>query len=370
MTEMVKAAVLSAPEQIEVREFPKPTPRDGAFLLRMEMVGICGTDKHSYKGESKLYAGTEIESDINYPIIPGHEPVGVVAEMDGPRKDYYGVDLKVGDRVYFWPDVICGCCPYCRDVAGYGFPWCEHTITYGVTMSCAEPPHLFGGWAEYVYITPQTFVYKVPEDLPVDVAVLAELMSVFYRLDETGDTVVVQGIGPLGLCQVAKAALMGAGDIVAVDHSPYRLELAKEFGATHTINVEEMPSTERIKFVKGLTGGRGADMVVEAAGVPQAVIEGIEMLRRGGQFIEMGNYVDMGEVPINPHRHLCAKAIRLFGVSNHPYKEIGPVLKWLRRHMRSVDFSRMISHRFALEQVKQALEVSMQLESMKVVLVP
>lgn len=371
MSDKVRAAVLLAPGKIELRDFPYPKLEDDAFMLKMEMSGICGTDKHSYRGETKLYAGTETEADFRYPIIPGHENVGVVAEFGkNGRTDFYGEKLKVGDRVTMWPDIICGNCYYCRDEVGYGFPWCEHKENYGVTLSCVDPPHLFGGWSQYMYITGPTFVYKVPEALPLDMAILAELMSVFYGLDKVGDTVVVQGVGPLGLCQAIKARILGAGNIIVTDASQYKLDLALEFGADYALNINDTTSEERIRKVKELTGGHGADMVVECAGVPQAVVEGIEMLRRGGQYIEMGNYVEMGEVPMSAHKHLCTKAIRLTGISNHPYTGMGPAMKMMEKLQNRIDFSKVVSHRFKLDDVQEAMLTSMHPDSMKVVITP
>ena len=371
MSKKVKAAVLSGPGKIDIREFPYPAIKDDDFIMKMEIAGICGTDKHSYKGEMKLYAGTEIESDFQYPVIPGHENVGTVFEIGKkPRKDFYGEDLHIGDRIYMWPDVICGNCLYCRDAVNYGFPFCENKHSYGVTITCQNPPHLFGGWAEYMYITSDVFVYKIPDGMSLEKAVLPEFMSVFYDLDKVGDTVVVQGVGTLGLCQVIKARILGAGTIIAIDRSKYKLKLAKEFGADYTINIDEMEEKDRIKKVKDLTHGHGADMVVECAGVPQAIIEGIEMMRRGGQYIEMGSYVEMGTIPLNPHRHLCAKSIRLRGISNHPYLAVGPALKLIERYSNTINFEKIISHKFKLEDVKAAVEKSMEPDSMKVVIMP
>lgn len=371
MSKKARAAVLLAPGKIELRDFPYPKLEDDAFIMKMEMSGICGTDKHSYRGETKLYAGTETEADFRYPIIPGHENVGVVAELGkNGRTDFYGRKLKIGDRVTMWPDIICGNCYYCRDEVGYGFPWCEHKENYGVTLSCVDPPHLFGGWSEYMYITGPTFVYKIPDGVSNEVAMFAELMSVFYNLDKVGDTVVVQGVGPLGLCQAIKARILGAGTIVAIDSSEYKLNLAREFGADVAININNTTSEERIKKVKDLTHGHGADMVVECAGVPQAVVEGIEMLRRGGQYIEMGNYVEMGTVPLSAHKHLCTKSIRLTGVSNHPYTGMGPAMLMMEKQSKLYDFSKIISHKFKLEDVEAAVHKSMEPDSMKVVITP
>ena len=143
MDNKVKAAVMVQPGKIEIQEFPFPALEAGALLLKVAMCGICGTDKHTWRGETKQYAGTEAESDTPFPIIPGHEVIGVVAELNNqnrPRLDYNGERLHVGDRVALCPDVICGECYDCRHT--FAFPWCEKLRGYGNAFSATEPPHI------------------------------------------------------------------------------------------------------------------------------------------------------------------------------------------------------------------------------------
>ena len=239
----------------------------------------------------------------------------------------------MGDRVALCPDVICGKCYDCRYT--FAFPWCENLQGYGNAFTSAKPPHLFGGWSEYMYILPNAFLYKVPAELPLRVAVMVELMAVSYNLDKTkefftltgegfatGNTVVIQGVGPMGICHVIKARMMGAGEIIAIDASDFRLDLAREFGVDHTLNVTETTQDERIEFVRSLTYGRGADIVVECAGIAEVVPEGLEMLRKGGVYIEAGNFVETGEVSLSPHRHFCSKNIRAYRDDEPPFHRL------------------------------------------------
>jgi threonine dehydrogenase-like Zn-dependent dehydrogenase len=380
----VRAAVMVRPGKIEIQQFPFPQLESGALLLKVEMCGICGTDKHTWRGETKQYAQTEAEADTPFPIIPGHEVIGVVAELNDrirPRLDFDGEPLRVGDRIALCPDVVCGECYNCRHT--FAFPWCENLRGYGNSFTSAEPPHLFGGWAEYMYILPNAFVYKVPEELPLRIAVMVELMAVSYNLDKTkefftlsgegfatGSTVVIQGIGPMGICHAIKARLMGAGDIVATDVSDYRLALAKEFGVDYTLNVARTTTQERIEFVRALTRGRGADIVVECAGVPHVVPEGLEMLRRGGIYLEAGNFVDTGDVLLSPHRHFCAKNVRLIGMTNHPFIGYTPSMKLMQKYAHLFPFEKFVTHQYPLHQAEQALLKSIELDCMKVVIVP
>ena len=354
------------------------------MLLKVEMCGVCGTDKHTWRGETLQYAGTEAESGTPFPIIPGHEVIGVVAEVNDrrrPRLDFNGERIRAGDRVALCPDVVCGRCYNCRHT--FAFPWCENLRGYGNGFTSAEPPHLFGGWAEYMYILPHAFLYRVIEGLPLNIAVMVELMAVSYNLDKTkefftlsgegfatGSTVVVQGAGPMGICHVIKARVMGAGAIVATDLSGYRLALAREFGADHTLNVAETTGEERIDFVRSLTRGRGADIVVECAGVPDVVPEGLDMLRKGGIYIEAGNFVETGEVSLSPHRHFCAKNVRLIGMTNHPFTGYTPSMALLRQHADRFPFEKFVTHQYPLGQTERALLKSMEPNSMKVVVTP
>ncbi|MBC7109199.1 MAG: alcohol dehydrogenase catalytic domain-containing protein [Methanomassiliicoccales archaeon] len=383
----VKAAVLVKPGQFEVREFPYPQIKDSHALLKVELCGICGTDKHIYKGETTLYGGTTAEVSVPFPIILGHEIVGIIAEIGSQANKtlWFPPDqrITVGDRVVVCPDIPCGRCFYCQNYGGGGFIWCENIKTYGNNLSCKEPPYLFGGMAEYMVLLPGTFVCKVPETIKPETAVLTELMAVTYNVDKakefyniggegfkSGDTVVVQGVGPMGLMHIIKARILGAGDIIAIDSSEFRLGMAKEFGANYTINISKMSPKERIEFVYDLTHGRGADLTIECTGVPQAIIEGLELTRRGGMYIVAGVFVDTGDITLNPHRHICAKNIRLLGQTNHPPRGYLSSLKLFERYASYFPpFERIITHRFVIEDVEQAFAQAMDAHStMKVVL--
>src|ERR1700685_1282883 len=310
----VLTATLVEPGRYEMREYPLPAPAPGCVLLKMELSGICGTDKHTFQGYTTQYGGRALE----FPIIQGHENVGTIAAIggDGTYADFEGVALREGDRVVVGANVTCGQCYYCR----HDFPYycCEKTTDYGNNLSAKNPPYLFGGWAQYMYIVPGSFLVRVPDDLPSEVAVLTEIMAVTVGLDRAkqmsvfpseaflfDDTVVVLGAGPLGMCFLMKARMLGAGNIIAVDLSDYRLNFAKRLGADHVINASNTTLADRLHFVRTLTHGRGADLVIGTAGVPQAVPEALDMMRLGGLLVEAGNFSDLGEIPISPHRHIC-----------------------------------------------------------------
>lgn len=381
MAGTVRAAVMVAPWSIEVRTFPMPDVEAGALLVRMEMSGICGTDKHTFQGHTGQYAGTQHERRIPFPIIPGHENVGRITQIGSPGErplDFYGAPLQEGDRVVIAPNLVCGRCYYCRH--GFEYYYCAQLQDYGNSLSCAEPPHLLGGWAEYMVVLPGSYVFKVPEDLPTEIAVLTEEMAVTTGLDKAkqfsavdhegfrfGDTVVVQGVGPLGLCHVIKARMLGAGNIIVIDRSAFRLAMALELGADHALNLTMTHEQGRLDAIRELTGGRGADLVVECAGVPEAVPEGLGLLRPGGFYIESGNFADMGTVPISPHL-LCAKNVRIVGVNGEAATAYGPSMEALGRYRRHYPLHKVVTHRFAVEEAEAALKVAMTDDCMKVVI--
>jgi threonine dehydrogenase-like Zn-dependent dehydrogenase len=381
--ERVLAAVLVQPGRYELQEYALPEPAPGWVLIRMELSGICGTDKHTYQGFTTQYAGAGEGKQIRFPIIQGHENVGTVAAIggDGRYDDFEGVPLKVGDRVVVGANVCCGICYYCRHNFPYYF--CQNMMDYGNNLCAADPPHLFGGWSQYIYIIPGSFLVRVPDELPSEIAVLTEIMAVTVGLDRAkqmsafpseaflfDDTVVVLGVGPLGMCFLMKARMLGAGTIIAVDLSEYRLQFARRLGADHVINASKSTLVERLDYVRGLTHGRGADLVIGTAGVPQAVPEALDMMRLGGLLVEAGNFSDLGEVAISPHRHICAKSARILGVGGEEPAAYGPSLRQMARYMQAYPLKEFVSHRFPLRDVEAAVHQAVAADSMKVAIMP
>ena len=376
----VRAAVMRGPGMIGVERFPYPRVEPGAVVMRVEYSGICGTDKHTYRGETKQYAGTPHEIEIGFPLICGHENVGVVAETGGEVLDSEGVLLRAGDRIVPAANVACGACYFCRN----GFPYyaCERLEDYGNSLNAARPPHLLGGWAEYLYLLPGTPIFRVPDGLPADVAVLTEEMSVTHGLDtarllaadvggpRVGETVLVYGVGPLGLCHLIKARLMGCGRIVAIDRLPHRLAVAAAFGAELLLDVTETDEGERLARVHELTGGRGADIVVDCSGATTALPECLRLVRYGGTVVEAGAFVDMGPTGINPSADLCARNVAVLGIGGERSDLYLPTMRMLARNLERLPFEQVVSHRMPLERAAEAIELAQANEAMKVVFAP
>jgi L-iditol 2-dehydrogenase len=380
----VKAAVMVAPKQMETQYLSYPDKLErGAVIVKVEMSGICGTDKHAFNGEVTLYGGTEAEQDMVFPCVHGHENSGIVVEIEGDASsvEYSGKELKVGDRVTNCPNVICGECWYCRSVHGY--PYCAKHEGIGMTYYSDRYPYIVGGWGEYLYLPPKAWVYKVPEYLTIEEATLSELFVVAAILDRGkeyaayagkgfhfGDTVVVQGMGAIGCMMAAKARMLGAGKVIALDNYAPKLDIAKSFGADITINVSGLTDKELVQAIRDETEGMGADVVVETIGQPEPVRVGLEMLRRGGTYLETGNFADTGDVLINVHRHIAAKNVLIYGNTNHPHDAYYRAFEMMHRYRETFPWGQLITHRFGLDQAQEALETSFSPDALKVVFVP
>lgn len=380
----VKSVVMTAPGKVEVQEFPWPRDLEpGALIAKVEMAGICGTDKHAFDGDNILYGGTESEQEMVYPHVPGHENSAIVVEMNGKGSDieYMGKDLRIGDRITHCPNVICGHCWYCRRIHAY--PFCPDHQGIGMTYSSEKAPHFIGGWSEYIYLPPKTWVYKVREDLTVEETALSEIFVASSIIDRArmygsieargfnlGDTVVVQGLGAMGMGMIAKARLLGAGKIIALDYKEKNCKLAEEFGADVSINLTGVEEKDLIDEIKSMTDGRGADVCVEVVGRPEAVSTGLKLLRRGGTYCETGNFADTGSVPLNIHRQFAAKNVLFIGNTNHPHDQYYVHHDMMVKHRKDFPWAKLITGRFDLDQCEEAMKAAYSPDALKVEFVP
>jgi threonine dehydrogenase-like Zn-dependent dehydrogenase len=371
----VRAAVMTAPGELEVQRFEVPEPEPGAVLMRVRLSGICGTDKHTFRGETIQYAGTPHERRIEYPLICGHENVGVVEATGGEVLAADGTRLRPGDRIVPGANVPCGRCWYCLSDQPYYL--CEHLEDYGNSLNVARPPSLFGGWSELMYLLPGTPLFRVPDELPDGLAVLTEVMAVTHGVEtarrvanvDFGESVVVYGIGPLGLCHLIKSRLLGCGKLVAIDRLASRLETAAELGATLTLSAEELDDDEVVAHVREHTV-RGADVVHDCSGVPQTFVNALRMVRVGGVVVESGAFVDLGPVEINPNRDLCTPNVTVIGIGGELATSYAPALELLARNRDRLPLDRIVTHRMRLEDARDAVEIAQRDGAMKVVLDP
>ncbi|NUR78000.1 MAG: alcohol dehydrogenase catalytic domain-containing protein [Thermoleophilia bacterium] len=375
MTDDVRAAVMTAPGELEVRTFARPEPEPGAVLMRVRLSGICGTDKHTFRGETIQYAGTPNERRLEYPLICGHENIGVVESTGGEVLADDGRPLRAGDRIVPAANVPCGACWYCVNDQPYYL--CERLEDYGNSLNVARAPSLFGGWSELMYLLPGTPVFRVPDELPDELAVLTEVMAVTHGVEtarrvggvDFGESVVVYGVGPLGLCHLIKSRLLGCGKLIAIDVLPSRLETAGALGATLTLNAGELDDDELAARVREYTV-RGADVVHDCSGVPQTFVNALRMVRPGGVVVEAGAFVDLGPVQVNPNRDICTPNVTVVGVGGETVGGYAPAMELLARNRDRLPLGRIVTHRMALEDARSALELAQRDGAMKVVLDP
>ncbi|MQY83474.1 zinc-binding dehydrogenase [archaeon] len=362
---MVKAAILEGVEKLKIVDYPEPEVEPNALILKTELCGVCGTDMH-------LYAGNMA---IPFPVIPGHEFVGIIDEIGekATSMEVKGKPLAEGDRVVVVPGTnrFCGDCYFCRFMP-HKPTLCTNRRVLGVNMTSAEPPHLLGGWADKIYVDAEHFwVYRVPDEVPPEVAVLTEPMAVSSRAFErayapglptfgegfgVGGTVAVQGAGAIGLLTVATAKMAGAGKIMVIDMVDERLKMAERLGADEVIDMRVYTtSAERVEEVNRLTNGLGADVVVECVGVPAAFPEGIDMTRRGGKFVEVGHYTDPGTVPVNPHT-ICFKDMDVLGSWTYPPTQFGTVLELMRQSMGRLPLDEVVTKVYGVAEAQTAID--------------
>lgn len=351
---------------LQLREYPLPRSIEpGAAVVRTEMAGICGTDVHLWKGELP----------ISLPVILGHETVGRIETLGaGLEQDWTGQPLREGDRVTWNSAISCGRCFYC--VEAHQPTRCPERRAYGIGHRCDQAPHFLGGYGAVHYLKPGTTIFRIPDDLPTEAVIGAgcALITALHGVERTGiergDSVVVQGAGPVGISALAVAKAAGAAQVIVIGAPAYRLEIAKRFGADHVIDLAEVTdSTARIQAVRARTRGYGADAVLECAGVPTAVPEGLEMCRDGGKYLVLGHYCDAGPIPINPHV-ITRKQLQVFGSWSSEPRHLKAALDFLREHRERFPFATLITHRFPLERSNEALATTAGLQSGKTVIVP
>ncbi len=363
---IAQAAVMSAfREPIRVQDFPVPTELAlGDVLVRVEMAGMCGTDVHLHQGELK----------VPLPLIMGHETVGRVAAMGGAVNDWLGRPLTVGQRVTWTVGLTCGQCRYCRV---YRLPSrCLNRRAYGVNLPCDKSPHLLGGYAQFHHLRAGTAIFAMPDYLRTESVVGAgcALVTAIHGYERMplrrGESLVVQGAGPVGLAALAVAKDAGCGPIVVIGGPADRLERCVRFGADVTIDIGAMREPEaRLKRVRDLTEGLGADVVVECVGQPAAVAEGWELCRDGGRYLVLGQYCDAGPTMLNPHL-IVRKELSIFGSYGSEPQHWAASLEFLRTKAEQFPFHECVTHRFRLDQVNEALQAVARWQTGKAVILP
>lgn len=363
----VRAAVLPGFHQpLEIREFPDPGPlAPGEALVRVELAGICGTDVHLWRGELP----------IPTPVILGHETAGRIERLGaGLETDWRGQRLQEGDRVCWASSISCGQCFYCRVKAQP--TRCATRKAYGISYPADQAPHLRGGYAEKILLRAGTSIFRIPDSVPSEAVVgagcaLTTAIHGFERAPAAwGDTVVIQGAGPVALAALAVSIQAGAARTVVVGGPPHRLEMAKRFGADAVVDIEAATDLGlRRRQVLEETGGYGADVVIECVGHPDAVPEGLEYCRDGAKYVVLGQYADSGSVAFHPHI-VTRKQLQVIGSWGFEPRHVDRALRLLEQTRWKERFAAQITHRFPLERADEALATTRAWLSGKTVIVP
>ncbi len=350
-----KAALYQGYERgFRIEELPTPEVEPGGVLVRVTSAAICGSDLHYWRGDSRM-------SEDNLPRITGHEFCGYVHTLGkGVATDSLRRPLNEGDRVAFPFIFPCMRCYHC--IRGE-LNVCQYRFRRNIRYKFNEYPYCDGGFAEYFYLQPGHFVFKVPDELPEEAVapVNCAMAQVTFAINkagiQTGDNVVIQGAGGLGVYAAAIAHDLGAGKVISIDGKASRLELVRRCGATHTIDINELKtSEERVQAVKDMTEGIGADLVVEVCGVPAVFNEGLSMARRGGTYVTIGN-IGGAKAELNVTGFI-GNQHRLMGVTHYNPWVIPAALDFLVRTRDRYALVNLVSNKSPLEKINEAFDAA------------
>ena len=346
----VAAAVIPAPgAAAEVREYPLPELEPDSALLAVELSEVCGTDVHLRAGR---LAG------VPYPLIPGHVTTGRLERIRGSLRDVDGTPFAEGDRITFL-DVhrTCNACWYC--LVARASTRCPNRRVYGITYGAGDT--LAGGWAQKLYLKPGTRCLRLGSvDDAAFMAGGCSLPTSIHAIDraaiQLADSVLVLGSGPVGLSAVILARMAGALDVLCTGAPESRLATARAVGATHTLDIEKAAPAERLDWVHSHTGGRGADVTIEATGVPEAVTQAMRFTRDAGRVVVVGQYTDHGETPFNPHSELNRKHLEVRGCWGSDFSHFFRAVRIMSDASRSAPWSRFPLERYSLAHAERALD--------------
>jgi erythritol/L-threitol dehydrogenase len=353
--EKMQALVAYAPGDYRLEEVDTPNASEGEIVIKVEACGICAGDLKAEHGAPSFWGGEGSPSYIKAPMIPGHEFVGNIVEMGSKVKG----EFNIGDRVISEQIVPCWECKFCKT----GRHWmCQKHDVYGFQNN------VNGGMAEYMKFPKEALNYHVPEDIPIEKAILIEPYACSkHCVDRANinneDFVVLSGSGTLGLGMVGAIRMRNPKKLVVLDLKENRLELAKKFGADIVMN----PAKEDVvKKIIEMTDGYGCDVYIEATGHPNSVQQGLEAIRKMGTFVEFSVFGDLTTVDwsIISDR----KELNLYGSHLSPFC-YEPVIEWIRNNQMPTEG--VVTHKLPLKEWQEAFEIAKKGEnSIKVILIP
>ena len=360
-----KVAMLTGLEKFEIKEYPMPAVGDDDILVKVEGCGVCGTDAHEFKRDPFGLI----------PVALGHEGTGEIVKMGkNVKKDSAGKPLAVGDKV-----VTCMIFKDNPDITMYDLN--KQNVggadVYGLLPD--DDIHLNGWFSDYILVRGGSTVFNV-SDLDLDSRILIEPCAVLIHAVERAKTtgilrfnsrVVVQGCGPIGLICIAVLRTMGIENIVAVDGEAKRLAFAREMGATATVNFKDFKGIEALTGgVQAAFGGYLADFAFQCTGSPVAHSNIYKFIRNGGGLCELGFFINGGDATINPHFDICSKEITTVGSWVYTLRDYATTFDFLKRAKGiGLPIEKLITHKYPLEQINEALATNLKMEGLKIAIV-
>lgn len=350
-----------ADHRLRVRQVMDPTAPAGGLLARVTMGGVCGTDAHRLAGHVPAPPG---------PIALGHEAVGEVLELgEGTVGDSAGQPLSPGDRILWYPPAACGRCRACTVLRD---PSACPAIDWPYPADRSGP----AGFQELAALGPRVAVFRIPDGVPDAAAAafgcaLPTALSGLDRIEPVlpGGSVVVLGSGPVGLAVTLALGRTDLGQLCVVGTGAERLATARAFGATEVLDLATTSTAERREFVLDRTEGRGADLVVEAAGVAAAITDGLDLLATGATLLVLGLYSGQGVVPVDVVR-LNNRSQRIVGSLGSHAGHVYRGLELVARTQPKLGLDRLVTGRYPLDEVEEAIRASGSGEVVKAVVIP
>jgi L-iditol 2-dehydrogenase len=354
MSDTMQAVRNHGPRDYRLERVERPHAGPGEVVIRVDAAGICGSDGKCYQGGAMFYGD---DPWVKVPVTPGHEFFGTVVELGEGAAEAHG--LALGDKAIAEQIVPCGQCRYCRR----GQYWmCEVHDIYGFQKGVAD-----GAWAEWMRFGVNARVHKVPADMTLEAGVMIEPLACAIHAVERGniqlgDTVVLAGVGTLGLLMLQVIKLKNPGKIIVQDAKPARLELARQLGADVTIDISQ---EDPVEVVKAHTGGYGCDVFIEATGYPSAVTQGLAMVRKLGTMVVFG--VFGSDVTTDWSVIGDRKELDIVGAHLGPY--VYPLaIDYLHRGV--VQAAPIVTHRLPLGEFQRGIDMLLAGEGIKILLVP
>lgn len=355
-------AEMTEPLQLEFKEYPIIEPTPGAVIVKILQTNICGSELHIWKGHHPVIRSGAL----------GHEMIGEIYALgEGVDTDFAGHPVQVGDRIVSAYFLTCRKCKPCQEGQ---FNLCENAYKYW-RLPTDQEPHFHGTFGTHYYIHSDQYFYKVPDEIPNNIAASANcaLSQVYFGLEEgdvkSGETLLVQGAGGLGLNAIAVAKEKQL-KVIVMDGVDSRLEHAKKFGADEVISFNHYPTLEaRINKVMELTGGFGVDVALEVAGVPAAFSEGVQLIRPGGRYIAIGNISPGQTVEFDPG-YLTRKGVKIIPVLRYNPWYLKKALEFLVRNIERYPFETLLDSQFKLGDIKDALDKSAKREVTRATIIP